>query len=363
MMWLDFGAVASSFVTELFLITTESDLPSGVFVLFRLWRFVRIADHTLFNRRIGRIPAQQRRKAIDEEFRKIAFGALQQCIVKGHSFDFAATLTELTGLDEDDLMPLGASISTGNEGMEHSDDIAVLPRELPRDALQLGANLGKGKFGSVMQASLNDVEADLAYPVALKQIAEDAPLEASLDILKEAALMTQLRHANVIRINGVVTVGKPHLVVLEFAPAGALHAYLLKNGTELTHVMKEHMAHNVASGMEYLASKHVLHRDLATRNILLLSDLTCKISDFGLSVMLRKQLFQEGLEDVYELEYVCRRKSNQLHNYCFANVHCLVQCIQRTSWGFSPLSHPCPHMHLYLHLIFRFSFAYLRSEC
>ena len=61
------------------------------------------------------------------------------------------------------------------------------------------------------------------------------------------------RHVNIIRINGVVTVGKPHLVVLEFAPLGALQDYLLgKHGAELTSDMKEHMAHDVASGMEYV---------------------------------------------------------------------------------------------------------------
>ena len=73
-----------------------------------------------------------------------------------------------------------------------------------------------------------------------------------MEILKEAALMTQLRHPNVVRVNGVVTVGKPHLVVLEFAPLGALQEYLLEHGTELSLEMKEHMAHDVSSGMEYV---------------------------------------------------------------------------------------------------------------
>jgi len=40
---------------------------------------------------------------------------------------------------------------------------------------------------------------------------------------------------------------------------------------------------DIANGMEYIESKHVVHGDLATRNILLDENFTCKIGDFGLS--------------------------------------------------------------------------------
>lgn len=45
----------------------------------------------------------------------------------------------------------------------------------------------------------------------------------------------------------------------------------------------------VARGMAYLASRGVLHGDLAARNILLCSDKVVKISDFGLSRSLRPE--------------------------------------------------------------------------
>lgn len=38
--------------------------------------------------------------------------------------------------------------------------------------------------------------------------------------------------------------------------------------------------------MEYLASKRYIHRDLATRNILVESELKVKIGDFGLTKIL-----------------------------------------------------------------------------
>ena len=43
------------------------------------------------------------------------------------------------------------------------------------------------------------------------------------------------------------------------------------------------MAVDVSRGMDYLSGMGYIHRDLATRNILVNESLVCKVADFGLS--------------------------------------------------------------------------------
>uniref|UniRef100_A0A914W6V5 Protein kinase domain-containing protein n=1 Tax=Plectus sambesii TaxID=2011161 RepID=A0A914W6V5_9BILA len=53
----------------------------------------------------------------------------------------------------------------------------------------------------------------------------------------------------------------------------------------------------IARGMLFLASMHVLHRDIAVRNVLLKLDLTLKVADFGLSRKLK-----EGEDEYYDMD-------------------------------------------------------------
>ncbi|TSY69823.1 Tyrosine-protein kinase JAK2 [Bagarius yarrelli] len=75
-------------------------------------------------------------------------------------------------------------------------------------------------------------------------------------------------------------------LVMEYLPFGSLREYLAKNKERFDHKKLLHYASQICKGMDYLGSKRYVHRDLATRNILVESEMRVKIGDFGLTKVL-----------------------------------------------------------------------------
>lgn len=72
-------------------------------------------------------------------------------------------------------------------------------------------------------------------------------------------------------------------LVMEFIKHGSLQSYLPIHRERLTHKNLLGFALDIATGMDYLGQKNIVHRDLAVRNILVVDDSRVKISDFGLA--------------------------------------------------------------------------------
>eukprot|EP01066_Platyproteum_vivax_P015946 Platyproteum_vivax@DN6974_c0_g1_i1.p2 len=64
---------------------------------------------------------------------------------------------------------------------------------------------------------------------------------------------------------------------------GSLYAMLHENGTKMETEMQLRMVTQLAEGVGYLHSKHVIHRDLKSSNVVLDLNMNIKICDFGLT--------------------------------------------------------------------------------
>ena len=170
-----------------------------------------------------------------------------------------------------------------------------VPRELKRNWLALTSKLGHGAFGDVWKGMFTDGANRIPeYMVACKVVkAASGSLDtagaaaAEDELLKEALLMAQVGfHAHLVSLVGVVTRGKPKILVLSFCEHGELVGALKKraaDGDAYPYLDKCRFCEEVAEGMAHLAEHNFVHRDLAARNVLLSTGMVCKVADFGLS--------------------------------------------------------------------------------
>ncbi|XP_019169329.1 PREDICTED: serine/threonine-protein kinase HT1-like isoform X2 [Ipomoea nil] len=128
-------------------------------------------------------------------------------------------------------------------------------------------------------------------PVAVKiirvpDVDETESLEPKLvsQFNREVALLSRLRHPNVIEFVGECTKPPVFCIATEYLSAGSLRAYLHKLDHESVPLQKlVAMALDIAKGMEYVHSQGIIHKDLKPENILISHDFQLKIADFGIA--------------------------------------------------------------------------------
>ena len=146
--------------------------------------------------------------------------------------------------------------------------------------------LGSGGYGEVWKMEW------MGRSVAVKWIAEASQDRSLIETARaEAALMAQLQHPCIVSLYGIVD-GAECGVVMEFLSGGSLYD-LLKGDEAMDDGMKIRMAREISSGVWFLHSNNIVHRDIKSGNVMLTGDLHCKLIDFGLS-QLKQKLHELG---------------------------------------------------------------------
>ena len=102
------------------------------------------------------------------------------------------------------------------------------------------------------------------------------------NFLKEAEILEQYDHPNIVKLIGIAAEREPIYIVME--PGGDFHSFLRKQGLYTPTAQMLKFAVDAAEGMAYLANKNCIHRDLATRNCLVgENDTVLKIASFSRS--------------------------------------------------------------------------------
>ena len=204
-----------------------------------------------------------------------------------------------------DFAALAAELARRDGGTANGDSVYAtpvfnnrVPREYRRQQVRLAEVLGSGEFGQVWKCVLNrgsdGGEILAAAKVATASDGSNDDACANQGLLDEALLMCQVtEHPNVVGLVGVVTVGFPKIIMLNFCEWGALLGLLRQaeahEGPLCTGARGPATKTNadigldVARGMHHLEQAHIVHRDLAARNVLVDTVFQCKVADFGLS--------------------------------------------------------------------------------
>jgi hypothetical protein len=150
---------------------------------------------------------------------------------------------------------------------------------------EIEARIGSGGFGIVYRA-----RDPRGTPVAVKVLTaqgQDDP-DIVLRLMKEATLLAELEHDNVVRFHAAGKEGTRIWLAMEYVTGGTLREKLPRNRPiEVEQALRwtRHIAAGVAEvhKLHDAVGRPVVHRDLKPENVLLTRDGIAKVTDFGIA--------------------------------------------------------------------------------
>lgn len=156
------------------------------------------------------------------------------------------------------------------------------------DNLKLCAMIGQGKYGTVWKGMINEqTVAVKIFPSQHKQFFLNEKDIYSVSLMDNPHLLEYYGCDERRTLDDSIE----YLLVLSLAPLGCLQDWLKDNTMSFSVFIR--MARSVARGLAHLHTELIqgdsrkpciCHRDLNSRNVLVKSDLTCVVADFGFAM-------------------------------------------------------------------------------
>jgi eukaryotic-like serine/threonine-protein kinase len=208
----------------------------------------------------------------------------------------------------------------------------MLDRQLPKPGELVGdyridAELGRGGLGVVYLAVNRHL---LSQRVAIKLLTRPSH-EPATDLLREAAHLSHLDHAHVVRMLHYGIHREHPYLVLEYLGEQTLHRHLLEHGA-LGLAEALHINSAIASAVEYLHENGVVHCDIKPQNVVLTERGQPKLIDFGFA----RSLHSTSSEPFGTQTYAAPERARTERSDVFSAAKTLLACLAPTPTGHAP---------------------------
>ncbi|XP_006643671.1 rust resistance kinase Lr10-like isoform X1 [Oryza brachyantha] len=139
--------------------------------------------------------------------------------------------------------------------------------------------LGQGGYGSVYKGFLPG-----DGHVAIKMLSNS--MCNGEEFISEVSTISRIHHVNVVRLVGFCSEELRRALLYEYMPCGSLDKYIFSPEKSLSWDKLNEIALGIARGIDYLhhgCDMQIMHFDIKPHNILLDSNFTPKVADFGLA--------------------------------------------------------------------------------
>ena len=143
--------------------------------------------------------------------------------------------------------------------------------------------IGKGSFSTIYKGYSTKTNKNYA----IKEIVFDKK-QKKTNIKREFSLLKKLNHPHIIKLHDVIIDTNYNNIyfIIDYYSKGDLSQFLKRRPLKEKYCKK--YLKQLASGLEYLLSNNILHRDLKPQNILLTDAYDIKLTDFGFARIIDK---------------------------------------------------------------------------
>ncbi|MCP4536197.1 MAG: protein kinase [Chloroflexi bacterium] len=158
---------------------------------------------------------------------------------------------------------------------------------------RIDAELGRGGIGVIYRAHDTLLDRDVAVKVL-----SDTTLsaESCTRLLREARAAAQLNHPNIVSVHDagetemLSDAGTAPFIVMELVKGESLFEHNPQDIDEIVAI-----AHQICAALDYAHTHGIIHRDLKPENVLIATDGTAKLTDFGLARTVASRFTAEGM--------------------------------------------------------------------